>query len=191
MKRQGFTLIELMVVIVIIGVLASLAIPKFTEASAKAKMAEAPRVMASYESAYSAAQAELGSVASADQLIFKIPSSTWFTYSYEKGDLPGSAVAGDEEPDVIKKLNAKAKSGMGVFKADMTISTEYNPTNDEFEHGADTKEAEDAAKKLIPNFNAAFEKCGAKFDDDNDNTTPDKECVLPKGHAKAAHSAGS
>ena len=40
MNRKGFTLVELMVVIVIIGVLAAVAIPKFAEATSKARVTE-------------------------------------------------------------------------------------------------------------------------------------------------------
>ncbi|MDR2591553.1 MAG: type II secretion system GspH family protein [Chitinispirillales bacterium] len=92
LKKQGFTLIELMVVIVIIGVLASLAIPRFTDASVKAKVAEAPRVLASYESAQLAAIAE-GGLSGLDGLIFESPTSKWWAYSGATNVAVGAASA--------------------------------------------------------------------------------------------------
>jgi len=129
--------------------LASLAIPRFTEASAKAKMAEAPRVLASYESAYLAAIAENGAVTGKSSLIFKEPSdSKWFTYT-----LPAS---GDP-----KSCEAKAeKSDIGKFTKNSTLTTEYIPaaagggddddpaTDERFNH----KTSNEAAKTLVPNF---------------------------------------
>jgi prepilin-type N-terminal cleavage/methylation domain-containing protein len=86
LKPQGFTLIELMVVIVIIGILAAIAVPKFMDASVKAKTSEIPTVLASYEHAELAYIAEkAGLSTSIGQLIFDSTSaanSKWFTYTY-------------------------------------------------------------------------------------------------------------
>lgn len=44
-NQKGFTLIELMIVVVIIGILAALAIPRFMTASTKSKQSEAKQIL--------------------------------------------------------------------------------------------------------------------------------------------------
>ena len=44
-NQKGFTLIELMIVVVIIGILAALAIPRFMRATTKSKQSEAKQIL--------------------------------------------------------------------------------------------------------------------------------------------------
>jgi prepilin-type N-terminal cleavage/methylation domain-containing protein len=174
MLKQGFTLIELMVVIVIIGVLASLAIPRFTEASAKAKMAEAPRVLASYESAYLAAVAEMATVTGgSDALIFEKPNnSKWFTYDVNGRN--GTTEKPADDPDVGK---ATASSQIGSFPSTEYIAT-YYMTGD-FGHTASDK-GMTPAKKMIPNFGPLEDE-----DDVKNKCTDGKKWVPGKAEDKS------
>lgn len=85
-NNKGFTLVELTVAVSIVGILATVAIPKFLGASYKAKASEFPTQLAAVYTAEAAYMVERGTYAAAlahlkDSACVDVPGTTqWFTY---------------------------------------------------------------------------------------------------------------
>jgi prepilin-type N-terminal cleavage/methylation domain-containing protein len=136
-NKKGFTLIELMVVIVIIGILAALAIPKFTSASDKAKWSEAPTVLAAYDNAQLARLSETNALGALAELVFEAPAaSKWFTYTEQ--------AAGNYSAEVAGSPIGGVAVGDGI---QTTVATDATVT-----HAVYNGAAAADINKMIPNF---------------------------------------
>src|SRR3989338_915782 len=83
-NRRGFTLLEILIVVIIIGILATLAMPQFTKSVKKAKMAEAYIVLGAMRTAqlrYYASTSPSEFTNDPSKLDIDVPSSTYFDYT--------------------------------------------------------------------------------------------------------------
>jgi len=75
MKQKGFTLIELMIVVAIIGILAAVAIPAYSNYTKKAKYTEVIQASQSLKAAVEVCATDLGTVTGCSAGSYGIPSS--------------------------------------------------------------------------------------------------------------------
>ncbi|MBK7140620.1 MAG: type II secretion system protein [bacterium] len=115
-NRKGFTLIELMIVVVIIGILAALAIPRFMKSTTKAKQSEAKQILKqiyTMQHTYRQANNSYG-----DNGLTSVAGAV-FTFPQIGVDIQSSAVYG-----------YGIVAGAGTFTATATANIDDDATND-------------------------------------------------------------
>jgi prepilin-type N-terminal cleavage/methylation domain-containing protein len=122
-RSAGFTLVEILIVVVILGILASIVIPQFTNATDQSKAAAAASITRTIQTKI------LEDYATEGQYTDAIDDD-WFV----EGTLPNNPLAPDQTSPVVHYDNAAtaAMSHPGTKTAAATGAFWYNPTNGRF-----------------------------------------------------------
>jgi len=115
--RKGFTLVELAVVIIIIGVLAAFAVPRFLDSVERSKAAEAFNYLAAVRAAQERFQVRQGTYADdITDLDIQMPAPKYFTVG-----TPAAGGSGDlEDSWTLTLTRAGAAGGYGAYKVIFT-----------------------------------------------------------------------
>ena len=131
MKKQGFTLIELMVVIVIMGILAAVAVPKLFGMIAKSKASEVPTAAGTWINMMEAYGSENYTVGDWGQIGYTAPGtkSTSAKYTSNEFEYTGgvSSNKGTWQAKALHKLDdCPANTGLWALEATVASETATN-----------------------------------------------------------------
>jgi prepilin-type N-terminal cleavage/methylation domain-containing protein len=158
-QKKGFTLIELMVVIVIIGILAAIAIPKLFGMTAKAKAQEVGPAAGTWSKLQQAFIAETGSVGSNVKIAYTPPgaaSTTAQTGStsnfYYRSSLGGTSATGTDASHMTSGTSSWTASNIGALN-DCTAAANWTATVNAANGSAQATVSTTAGcAQLTPNF---------------------------------------
>ena len=132
--RKGFTLVELAVVIIIIGVLAAVAVPRFLDSVERSKAAEAFNYLAAVRAAQERFQVRQGTYSDdVADLDIQMPDPKYFAVG-----TPAAGASGDlEDSWTLTLTRTGAAGGYGAYtvtftdqgydSTNSTIDTKINP----------------------------------------------------------------
>ena len=140
MKKQGFTLIELMVVIVIMGILAAVAVPKLFGMIAKSKASEVGPAAGTYVKLQQAYFSEANKAGGWQLIGYLAPSgekaSQTVNFKYDVGDI--AAAAQDDLEGEKTGWTAENKANLNECAAGVNWSVKLTKST-EASKGADVK----------------------------------------------------